>query len=222
MANHSRRARHPADTPLRYLYRQELSRPGLAIDAIDLLHHNDIRTYVIVISDADFTGLAIHLRESGCQVHGPGEYETRASFAMACTTFTYLDRHPTRQPATKQTTHQATPHHPTPNTHDGNALPAASIRSAYSHDWPRVFWMSRPPRPAPHEVAHCMLRDPTWAAQARYRPGRNDICDGDTRINHRPHRQREPRSGHQLCSLPATPWRCEYHHLTDKIGSALG
>lgn len=103
------------------------SEKALAIDAMDLLHHNHIHTFFIVSSDADFTGLAIRLRESGCHVHGIGEHKTRPSFAAACTSFTYLDNHPTRQPATEQTTRpRPAQHHPTPNTHNGNALPAAS------------------------------------------------------------------------------------------------
>lgn len=100
---------------------------ALAIDAMDLLHHNDIRTFVIVSSDADFTGLAIRLRESRCQVHGIGERKTRAYFAAACTTFTYLDHQTPHQPTTEPTTHsRPTQHHPTPNTGASNVIPAAS------------------------------------------------------------------------------------------------
>ncbi|WP_280270425.1 NYN domain-containing protein [Nocardia wallacei] len=64
---------------------------ALAIDAIDLLHADGIRTFVLVSSDSDFTGLALRLRESGCRVHGFGENKTPKPFTAACTHFTYLD-----------------------------------------------------------------------------------------------------------------------------------
>ncbi|WP_280361033.1 NYN domain-containing protein [Nocardia wallacei] len=80
---------------------------ALAIDAIDLLHTTHIRRFVLVTSDSDFTGLALHLRESGCTVHGFGERKTPTSFTTACSTFTYLDGLP--PPATTAQTETSPP-----------------------------------------------------------------------------------------------------------------
>ncbi|MFE9324183.1 NYN domain-containing protein [Nocardia sp. NPDC052278] len=52
---------------------------AMAIDAMELLF-NGIRVFVLASSDSDFTGLALRLRESGCDVYGFGERKTPASF----------------------------------------------------------------------------------------------------------------------------------------------
>ncbi|HRQ00375.1 MAG TPA: NYN domain-containing protein [Terrimesophilobacter sp.] len=64
---------------------------ALIIDAMDLLHLNDLDGYAIVSSDSDYTRLASRLRESGATVYGFGERKTPAPFVRACDVFTYLD-----------------------------------------------------------------------------------------------------------------------------------
>ena len=64
---------------------------ALIIDAMDLLHQNQMHAFAIVSSDSDFTRLAARLRESGAHVYGFGERKTPTSFVNACDTFTYFD-----------------------------------------------------------------------------------------------------------------------------------
>lgn len=64
---------------------------ALIIDAMDLLHLNDLDGYAIVSSDSDYTRLASRLRESGATVYGFGERKTPAPFVRACDVFVYLD-----------------------------------------------------------------------------------------------------------------------------------
>ncbi|MBB5916812.1 hypothetical protein BJY24_005724 [Nocardia transvalensis] len=80
----------PIHTPS-YVTGKNAADIALAIDALDLLHVNMIRTFVLVSSDSDFTGLALRLRESGCHVHGFGQTTAAKPFTAACTRFTYLD-----------------------------------------------------------------------------------------------------------------------------------
>ncbi|WP_435593538.1 NYN domain-containing protein [Nocardia sp. bgisy118] len=61
---------------------------AMAVDAIDLLHTGDYAAFVLVTSDADFTGLVMRLRESGCRVYGFGEAKTPKPFVTACDGFT--------------------------------------------------------------------------------------------------------------------------------------
>ena len=63
----------------------------LAIAAMDLLHDTRIDGYVLVSSDADFTPLAIRLRQSGRHVVGIGERKAPEAFVEACDTFVFLD-----------------------------------------------------------------------------------------------------------------------------------
>lgn len=64
---------------------------ALIIDAMDLLHLNDLDGYAIVSSDSDYTRLASRLRESGATVYGFGERKTPAPFVRACDVFVYVD-----------------------------------------------------------------------------------------------------------------------------------
>ena len=64
---------------------------ALIIDAMDLLHQNQLDAFAIVSSDSDFTRLAARLRESGARVFGFGERKTPKPFVSACDTFIYLD-----------------------------------------------------------------------------------------------------------------------------------
>lgn len=64
---------------------------ALIIDAMDLLHLNDLDGYAIVSSDSDYTRLAARLRESGGTVYGFGERKTPTAFVRACDVFVYLD-----------------------------------------------------------------------------------------------------------------------------------
>ena len=65
---------------------------ALVIDAMDLLFTNHYDAFVIVCSDADYTPLAIRLRETGAYIFGVGEEKTPAAFRNSCDNF-ILTRH---------------------------------------------------------------------------------------------------------------------------------
>jgi uncharacterized protein (TIGR00288 family) len=65
---------------------------ALAVDAVEILHTQRPDAFAIVSSDADFTPLAMHLREHGVAVYGFGDAKTPAPFQSACTRFLVLDR----------------------------------------------------------------------------------------------------------------------------------
>ncbi|WP_433620897.1 NYN domain-containing protein [Nocardia sp. CA-120079] len=64
---------------------------AMAVDAVDLLWAHNLSAVVLVSSDADFTGVAMRVRESGCQVYGFGELKTPQPFVAACDEFTHIE-----------------------------------------------------------------------------------------------------------------------------------
>ncbi len=64
---------------------------ALIIEAMDILHANNVDGFVIVSSDSDFTPLALRLRESGKKVYGIGEKKTPRPFITACDKFIYVE-----------------------------------------------------------------------------------------------------------------------------------
>lgn len=63
----------------------------LAINAIEMSHSHDLRTFVLATSDGDFRHLAHQLRERGFTVIGAGEAKTPHGFRQACTSFVELE-----------------------------------------------------------------------------------------------------------------------------------
>jgi uncharacterized protein (TIGR00288 family) len=66
----------------------------LAIDAMDLVHAKTAMRFIIATSDADFTHLAVRLRELGAKVVGVGETKAPHMFRASCSTFVELDTNP--------------------------------------------------------------------------------------------------------------------------------
>ena len=64
---------------------------ALTVDAMDLLHAKRVDGFAIVSSDADFTRLAVRIREHGLAVHGYGASHTPVSFQWACTSFGFIE-----------------------------------------------------------------------------------------------------------------------------------
>lgn len=64
---------------------------AMIIDAMDILHNQDVDGFCLVSSDSDFTRLAIRLRESGKLVIGIGEKKTPQPFIVACDKFIYIE-----------------------------------------------------------------------------------------------------------------------------------
>jgi uncharacterized protein (TIGR00288 family) len=64
---------------------------AMIIDAMDLLHNNDLQGFCIVSSDSDYTRLATRIREEGLFVIGVGEKKTPVAFRNACNQFIYCE-----------------------------------------------------------------------------------------------------------------------------------
>lgn len=62
---------------------------ALVIDAMDLLFTKNYDAFVIVCSDADYTPLAIRLRETGAYIFGVGEDKTPTAFRNSCDSFIF-------------------------------------------------------------------------------------------------------------------------------------
>ena len=76
---------------------------SLIIDAMDLLHDNNVDGFCIVSSDSDFTRLATRVREDGKIVYGFGEQKTPGAFISACDQFIFTENLRVEEQATKQT-----------------------------------------------------------------------------------------------------------------------
>ena len=63
---------------------------ALTIDAVSLLHRGLFDHAVIASSDADFTQLAIHIREHGKGIDGLGESKSKESLRSAFDTFSIV------------------------------------------------------------------------------------------------------------------------------------
>jgi len=75
----------------RYTVGKNATDSAMIIDAMDLLHSNDIDGFAIVSSDSDYTRLATRIREEGLFVIGVGEKKTPEAFANACNQFIYCE-----------------------------------------------------------------------------------------------------------------------------------
>lgn len=83
-----------AITPIQqysYTSGKNSSDSALIIDAMDILHSQQVDGFTIVSSDSDFTRLAVRLRESGKMVIGIGEKKTPKPFIAACDKFIYIE-----------------------------------------------------------------------------------------------------------------------------------
>ena len=75
----------------RYTVGKNSTDSAMIIDAMDLLHSNDVGGFCIVASDSDYTRLAIRIREEGLFVIGVGEKKTPEAFTNACNQFIYCE-----------------------------------------------------------------------------------------------------------------------------------
>jgi len=75
----------------RYTVGKNATDSAMIIDAMDLLHTNDVDGFCIVASDSDYTRLATRIREEGLFVIGVGEKKTPEAFTNACNQFIYCE-----------------------------------------------------------------------------------------------------------------------------------
>ena len=86
----------------RYTTGKNATDSAMIIDAMDLLHSNDVDGFCIVSSDSDYTRLATRIREGGLFVIGVGEKKTPEAFANACNQFIYCENLTTTKEAKKK------------------------------------------------------------------------------------------------------------------------
>jgi len=75
----------------RYTTGKNATDSAMIIDAMDLLHSNNVQGFCIVSSDSDYTRLATRIREDGLFVIGVGEKKTPEAFVSACNQFIYSE-----------------------------------------------------------------------------------------------------------------------------------
>lgn len=75
---------------------------SMIIDAMDILHKNNVDGFCIVSSDSDYTGLAKRIREEGLFVMGIGRKTTPIAFVNSCEIFTFTEN--LRMPEEEETT----------------------------------------------------------------------------------------------------------------------
>ena len=64
---------------------------AMVIDAMELLHTQQLDAFCLASSDADFTPLVMQLKTRGRAVYGFGERKTPGPFVNACTAFLYVE-----------------------------------------------------------------------------------------------------------------------------------
>lgn len=75
----------------RYTTGKNSTDSALIIDAMDVLHADNVDGFCLVSSDSDFTRLATRIREAGLVVYGFGERKTPAPFVAACDKFIFTE-----------------------------------------------------------------------------------------------------------------------------------
>lgn len=75
----------------RYTVGKNATDSAMIIDAMDILHSDQVEGFCLVSSDSDYTRLATRIRESGLLVVGIGEKKTPRAFVSACNVFIYTE-----------------------------------------------------------------------------------------------------------------------------------
>ena len=75
----------------RYTVGKNSTDSAMIIEAMDLLHSDNVGGFCIVASDSDYTRLATRIREEGLSVIGVGEKKTPEAFVNACNQFIYCE-----------------------------------------------------------------------------------------------------------------------------------
>jgi uncharacterized LabA/DUF88 family protein len=75
----------------RYTVGKNATDSAMIIDAMDILHSDQVDGFCLISSDSDYTRLATRIRESGLLVVGIGEKKTPRAFVSACNVFIYTE-----------------------------------------------------------------------------------------------------------------------------------
>ncbi|MBT3323144.1 MAG: NYN domain-containing protein [Anaerolineae bacterium] len=89
----------------RYTIGKNATDSAMIIDAMDILHSDNVNGFCLVSSDSDYTRLATRIREAGVFVMGIGEKKTPRPFVNACDLFVFTENlAPKRKPAPRTKT----------------------------------------------------------------------------------------------------------------------
>ena len=94
----------------RYTVGKNATDSAMIIDAMDILHSDQVDGFCLVSSDSDYTRLATRIRESGLLVVGIGEKKTPRAFVSACNVFIYTENLSRKSRTTGSTTRRKTNH----------------------------------------------------------------------------------------------------------------
>ena len=125
----------------RYTTGKNSTDSAMIIDAMDLLHSNDVDGFCIVSSDSDYTRLATRIREEGLFVIGVGEKKTPEAFINACNQFIYCENLAvTKKP--KKETRKKTKKEEKLDVHDPLPLLLQGFEmAAKEEEWVHLSWM---------------------------------------------------------------------------------
>ncbi len=89
----------------RYTIGKNATDSTMIIDAMDILHSDNVNGFCLVSSDSDYTRLATRIREAGVFVMGIGEKKTPRPFVNACDLFVFTENlAPKKKPAPRTRT----------------------------------------------------------------------------------------------------------------------
>jgi len=152
----------------RYTVGKNATDSAMIIDAMDLLHTNDVDGFCIVASDSDYTRLATRIREEGLFVIGVGEKKTPEAFTNACNQFIYCEnltktKEPTKKLAKKMKKEDKTGVlDPLPLLLQGFDMAAKeedSIHLSWMGDALRRLDPAFDPRTFGHQKLHSLIKD---------------------------------------------------------------
>ena len=75
----------------RYTTGKNATDSAMIIEAMDILHSDEVNGFCLVSSDSDYTRLATRIREKGIFVMGIGKQTTPKSFVNACDLFVFTE-----------------------------------------------------------------------------------------------------------------------------------
>jgi len=128
----------------RYTIGKNATDSAMIIDAMDILHSDQVDGFCIVSSDSDYTRLATRIREMGYFVLGIGKQTTPKAFVNACNVFIYTEiLAPKEKPLkAKKPTRKTEPKDEETKKFDPVPLLKASIEMAMQEDgWANLATM---------------------------------------------------------------------------------
>lgn len=120
----------------RYTIGKNATDSAMIIDAMDILHGDQVDGFCLVSSDSDYTRLATRIREVGFFVVGIGKQTTPRAFVNACNVFIYTEILAPKEKAlkTRRTSKKMPPKEEESKTIDPVPLLKAAIEMAMGED----------------------------------------------------------------------------------------